>query len=113
MEVTCRWCHQELTLNPDSAEARENRTDPMYQLQSHCRDCSKMNPFVHGFEIGAISHMLAFESTTDPERWRRNIAAVVDYVLRQPAGEAYKGFGIAGTDNREFPTSQNSGNGRT
>jgi hypothetical protein len=87
-QVRCRWCGETLLLNPDSEAARAAKTDPLQQLKTHLFACPKINQFQHGFECAIVVQMLAFDSPSDPERWRQTVGLVVDYTLKQPAGAA-------------------------
>jgi len=86
--VRCRWCNCRIALNVDSYFARAQHTDPHSQLCQHIASCMEINKVLHGFETALVTVMLAFENDRDPERWRASIAALVDYTLKQPAGQS-------------------------
>jgi hypothetical protein len=60
--IRCRWCQQQITLNPDSQEARLSGADPLRQMKRHLREeCLKVNLLLHDFECGPVIDMMAFE----------------------------------------------------
>lgn len=84
--VRCRICGEELQLSIDSAEARQQRTDPRQQMRVHLQQHMTQAVNFSRFS-GWLIDMLLFACPADPDRWRRSIDAVVDTILSLPPGE--------------------------
>jgi hypothetical protein len=86
-QIRCRSCGEILTLNTDSVEAREAGTDPLQQMRRHILASHAMDLVAHARRCGFLIEMLFFEAVHDPEKWRKQIAEMVDYLLRERFNE--------------------------
>lgn len=79
MNVTCRLCGKQIALNPDSAEARKAKTDPLHQLKLHnMSHFMTLFPLLTQRGIGNFLDSLVFAST-DPA-WAAAQQKLFDYV---------------------------------
>jgi hypothetical protein len=81
-QIRCRYCGDLLTLNPDSMEARETRLDPYQQMRRHVATRHPLQVVKHAQACGFLLDMLFFENDANPQKWRQQIAALVDYILQ-------------------------------
>ena len=83
-QIRCRFCHEVLTVKPDSIEARKRQADPYQQMRSHVLKQHSLLALKHARRCGWLFDMLCFEEVTDPVNWRAQIAEMVDYLLKEP-----------------------------
>jgi hypothetical protein len=79
MTVFCRFCGDVLTLPEDSNEAREAGTDPLRQMSRHIGKCG--GALRAGFNAAVLVSALAFRAPYEPERHRKNIQTILDWLI--------------------------------
>jgi hypothetical protein len=76
--VACRYCGALITLNPDSAEARERGQDPAQQLRQHLTTHMQF-VIAHARNMGWLLDALAFECPHDPNLWRKHLEELLNH----------------------------------
>lgn len=86
MTVKCKFCGQDLALNTDSDEARRNQSDPRFQMREHLLQ-NHLADMLRQHEAYWLTDILFFTCPSDPEKWRADVIAMVDHVMRVVAAE--------------------------
>ncbi len=84
IQVTCRLCGHEITLPPDSIEARKKKTDPLHVLHLHIMaHFMTLFPLLTQRGIGNFLDTLCFSSPD--ARWHASQQKLFDWVRTEEA----------------------------
>lgn len=93
MKLRCRMCQAELTLNPDSEEARNAGTDPRQQLRRHLliHLLNQTLKWEIARKTGWLIDLLCFEPVEHPEKWRRWLQETFDRLVNEVSSQPVSG----------------------
>jgi hypothetical protein len=86
--VTCRFCRDRISLNPDNEQTRKNKTDPRQQLRKHLVRYHLKDAMEAGRIFGWLVDMLCFASL-DP-RYDEATEDALAYFRREDIRELHK-----------------------
>lgn len=78
INVRCRYCDEEISLNEDSMEARESGADPLQQMRKHLQK-HPLQIMTHARKLGWLIDMLAFYPMTEEHRFKQSLQAMFEY----------------------------------
>lgn len=84
-QIQCRYCRSLLTLNEDGPEARAAGTDPYQQMRQHILTNHLGEELgQHTYRLGWLIDMMFFNPVTDPQKWKDQILAMVEWFQKEP-----------------------------